>query len=90
MESMNTSLLESRRGFLFGTIIIFVTTFTWIVLAASLGIPRWAEYLVIVGPSDSPTRAGAVYITTVAILVCAGHRRVCMRSDDQACLDARA
>jgi hypothetical protein len=49
MESMNTSLLESRRGFLFGTIIIFVTTFTWIVLAASLGIPQWTEYLVIVG-----------------------------------------
>lgn len=49
MESMNTSLSESRRGFLFGTIIIFLTTFAWVVLAGSLGIPMWTEYLIIVG-----------------------------------------
>ena len=43
------SLSESRRGFLFGTIIIFVTTFAWLVLAGSLGISEWTEYLIIVG-----------------------------------------
>jgi len=49
MESISTSLSESRRGFLFGTIIISLTTFAWLLLAGSLGISEWTEYLVIVG-----------------------------------------
>jgi hypothetical protein len=49
MEGLTASLSESRRGFLFGTIIIFVTTFAWLVLAGSLGISEWTEYLIIVG-----------------------------------------
>ena len=49
MESIGTSLSESRRGFLFGSILIFVTTFVWIMLVGSLGISEWTEYLVIVG-----------------------------------------
>jgi len=49
MESFSTSLSESRRGFLFGSILIFITTFAWIMLVGSLGISQWTEYLVIVG-----------------------------------------
>lgn len=49
MESIGTSLSESRRGFLFGSILIFVTTFVWIMLGGSLGIVQWTEYLVIAG-----------------------------------------
>jgi len=49
MENIGTSLSESRRGFLFASILILVTTFAWIMLAGSLGIPQWTEYLVIVG-----------------------------------------
>jgi hypothetical protein len=49
MESIGTSLSESRRGFLFGSILIFVTTFVWIMLGDSLGIAQWTEYLVIAG-----------------------------------------
>ena len=49
MESSSMSFSESRRGFLFGSILIFVTTFAWLVLAGSLGISEWTEYLVIVG-----------------------------------------
>ncbi|MDF0675917.1 MAG: hypothetical protein P0120_16535 [Nitrospira sp.] len=49
MERSSMSLSESRRGFLFGSILIFVTTFAWLVLAGSLGISEWTEYLVIVG-----------------------------------------
>ena len=49
MESIGTSLSESRRGFLFGSILIFVTTFVWIMLGGSLGIAQWTEYLVIAG-----------------------------------------
>jgi len=49
MDSLSTSLPESRRGFLFGTIIIFLMTFAWLLLAGTLGISEWTEYLVIVG-----------------------------------------
>jgi hypothetical protein len=49
MESIGTSLSESRRGFLFGSILIFVTTFVWIMLGGSVGIAQWTEYLVIAG-----------------------------------------
>jgi len=49
MESIGTSLSESRRGFLFGSILIFVTTFVWIMLVGSLVISQWTEYLVIAG-----------------------------------------
>jgi len=49
MESIGTSLSESRRGFLFGSILIFVTTFVWIMLGGSLGVAQWTEYLVIAG-----------------------------------------
>jgi len=49
MVSIGTSLSESRRGFLFGSILIFVTTFVWIMLGGSLGIAQWTEYLVIAG-----------------------------------------
>lgn len=49
MESIGTSLSESRRGFLFGSILIFVTTFVWIMLVGSVGISQWTEYLVIAG-----------------------------------------
>ena len=49
MESIGTSLAETRRGFLFGTIMIFVMTFAWLGLAGSLGISQWTEYLLIIG-----------------------------------------
>ncbi|HWF62550.1 MAG TPA: hypothetical protein VN666_19880 [Nitrospira sp.] len=49
MESIGTSLPESQRGFLLGSVLIFVSTFAWLVLAGSLGISEWTEYLVIVG-----------------------------------------
>lgn len=49
MESIGTSLSESRRGFLLGSILVFLATFVWVVLASSHGIPEWTEYLVIIG-----------------------------------------
>ncbi|MBS0153486.1 MAG: hypothetical protein JSS38_02740 [Nitrospira sp.] len=49
MESVGTGLLESRRGFLFGTILVFVAIFAWIVLAGFLGIPTWTQYLALAG-----------------------------------------
>lgn len=49
MESVGTSLSASRRGFLFGTILVFATTFVWIMLAESRRIPEWTEYLVLAG-----------------------------------------
>lgn len=49
MESVDTSLAASRRGFLVGTILVFVATLVWIVLAGSLGIPAWTEYLALAG-----------------------------------------
>jgi hypothetical protein len=49
MESVDTSFAASRRGFLVGTILVFVATLVWIVLAGSLGIPAWTEYLALAG-----------------------------------------
>lgn len=49
MESIGTSLSESRRGFLLASILVFLATFVWVVLASSQGIPEWTEYLAIVG-----------------------------------------
>ncbi|MBX3324883.1 MAG: hypothetical protein U0223_12440 [Nitrospira sp.] len=49
MESVGTGLLESRRGFLFGTILVFVATFAWVILAGFLGIPTWTQYFALVG-----------------------------------------
>jgi hypothetical protein len=49
MESVDTSLAASRRGFLVGTILVFVATLVWVVLAGSLGIPAWTEYLALAG-----------------------------------------
>lgn len=49
MESVDTSFAASRRGFLVGTILVFVATLVWVVLAGSLGIPAWTEYLALAG-----------------------------------------
>lgn len=49
MENGETSLAASRRGFLVGTILVFVATFAWIVLAGARGIPEWTEYLALAG-----------------------------------------
>ena len=49
MESVSSGLLESRRGFLFGTIVVFVATFVWIMMAGLRGIPEWMEYLALAG-----------------------------------------
>lgn len=49
MESVDTSLAASRRGFLVGTILVFIATFAWIVLAGARGIPEWTEYLALAG-----------------------------------------
>lgn len=49
MESVPTSLSESRRGFVFGSIMIFVMVFASFMLAGSYGIPEWAEYLIFIG-----------------------------------------
>ncbi len=49
MESVGTSLAASRRGFLFGTILVFVATIAWVTLAGFLGVPAWTEYLAFVG-----------------------------------------
>ncbi len=49
MESLGTTLSESRRGFLFGSIMSFVMVFASIMLAGSYGIPEWTEYLAIIG-----------------------------------------
>lgn len=49
MESISTSLAASRRGFLVGTILVFVATLVWIVVAGASGIPQWTEYLALAG-----------------------------------------
>lgn len=49
MESVSSGLLESRRDFLFGTIVVFVATFVWIMVAGLRGIPEWMEYLALAG-----------------------------------------
>lgn len=48
-ESVDASLSASRRGFLFGTILVFVMNFAAIVLAGARGVPAWTEYLALVG-----------------------------------------
>jgi hypothetical protein len=48
-ENVGTSLSESRRGFLFGTILVFITNFAVIILAGARGIPEWTEYLALAG-----------------------------------------
>jgi hypothetical protein len=49
VESVATSLAASRRGFLIGTILVFITNFIWIMLVGAWGIPEWTEYLVLAG-----------------------------------------
>ena len=49
MESVDTSFAASRRKFLVGTILVFVATLVWIVLAGARGIPEWTEYLALAG-----------------------------------------
>src|SRR5689334_22209629 len=49
MEGAGTSLAASRGGFLFGTILVFVATFLWVILAVSRGVPEWTEYLSLAG-----------------------------------------
>ncbi|MBX3334429.1 MAG: hypothetical protein KF876_09905 [Nitrospira sp.] len=48
-ESVDASLSASRRGFLFGTILVFIMNFAVIVLAGARGIPEWTDYLAFVG-----------------------------------------
>lgn len=49
MESVGASLSASRRGFLFGTILVFIINFAVIALAEARGIPEWTEYLALAG-----------------------------------------
>ena len=49
MEGDSTSLAASRRGFLIGTILVFITNLVWITLAEARGIPEWTAYLVLAG-----------------------------------------
>ncbi len=49
MESIGTSLAASRRGFAMGAILVFVTTFAWMMLAGSREVPEWTAYLALVG-----------------------------------------
>ncbi len=49
MESSDSSLAASRRGFLVGTILVFLAIFAWIVLAGARGIPEWTEYFALAG-----------------------------------------
>lgn len=48
-QSVDASLSASRRGFLFGTILVFIMNFAVIVLAGARGIPEWTEYLALAG-----------------------------------------
>jgi len=48
MERQSTILSETRRGFLFGTIIIFVAI-VLVLLIWPHGVPEWAPYPAIVG-----------------------------------------
>ena len=49
IEGAGTSLAASRGGFLFGTILVFVATFLWVILSVSRGVPEWTEYLSLAG-----------------------------------------
>ena len=94
MERVGTSLSASRRGFLVGTILVFVATFVWILLAGARAVPEWMEYFVLADPGasrpDSPTGTGTLSISTVAVLVCVSHCGVRLRPHDQVSLDAGA
>ena len=45
LDGVGTSLLESRRGFLFGSILVFVAILILLFLTGARGIPTWTEYL---------------------------------------------
>lgn len=45
MDGVGTSLAESRRGFLFGTILVVAATLVLLLLAGARGIPEWTDYL---------------------------------------------
>jgi len=49
MESVDRSLVASRRGFLIGTVLVFISTLVWIILAGARGIPQWTEYFALAG-----------------------------------------
>jgi hypothetical protein len=49
MQRVGTSFFESRRGFLFETILVFAATFVWIMVAEVRGIPAWMEYFAMAG-----------------------------------------
>ena len=49
MESVGTSLSASRRGFLVGTILVFVAIFVCILLAGARAVPEWMAYFVLAG-----------------------------------------
>lgn len=49
MQSVGTGFLESRRGFLFGSILVLVATFVWIMVTGVRGIPEWMEYFALAG-----------------------------------------
>ena len=52
MQSVGTGLLESRRGFLFGTILVFAATFFWTLVAGVRGIAEGMEYLALAGSRE--------------------------------------
>lgn len=45
LDGVGTSLAASRRGFLFGSILVFVAILILLLLAGARGIPAWTEYL---------------------------------------------
>ena len=45
LDGIGMSLLESRRGFLLGSILAFVAILILLLLTGARGIPAWAEYL---------------------------------------------
>ena len=49
MEGTATTLAASRWGFVFGTILVLVGTFLWVILSVSRGVPEWTEYLSLAG-----------------------------------------
>lgn len=49
MEGVGKSLSASRRGFLFGTILVLALNAAVILLAGARGIPEWTEYLALAG-----------------------------------------
>ena len=45
LDGVGTSLSVSRRGFLFGSILVFVATLILLLLTGARGIHAWTEYL---------------------------------------------